>query len=326
MTIINHLSCIIIIFRFSLQACSENGEIEEGTEGSELSVTPMVFDTKIYIPFDRVKISDRPIKVERVLEEYSSTINSSQINLRIPNYLAGAILGSNLVLCVTCITFNAVIVSFYRSALKKIVPFIYFSNAFNDIIMGIGIALQSFLFIPNFGMNEEIIGFISMISYMIVGVSIRVSTFVNLVLCIVRGINIIDPFYQVRKFPVAFCIVLFVFIWICLSVWDVVWFHNKLGFGPTLYIIKTFALKPEVGFAALKEISGEKLRNFEDLLILFGPMFLVPVFILIASTAFQVSLTDYFISILSCIVCDHIIYTSYSILQFRWHCITFCFI
>ena len=218
----------------------------------------------------------------------TSMENESQDN-ELPGLLDCLIIGFNSVLCLACLSLNGSIVAFYRNKINRIVPFLYTVNALSDIAIGTGIALQMFIFIPPISPDDDVAGYLSKASYIIVGVSIRVSTFVNLLLCIVRAINIVLPFYSVSKVRVACSIAICSMVWLGLAIWDVAWFTRNAMTASGIYIIKSLVLKPEMGFAALKTIFRDSLSNLGELLILFVPVFLVPVLILMASTAIQVN-------------------------------------
>ena len=206
----------------------------------------------------------------------------------IDSQFSKGVIPSNAVICIACIALNGHVLLLYKSQLNKVVPMLYFINGIVDILIGSGVALQSFIFIPQITSKEEIAGYLSAVSYVIVGVSIRVSTFVNLLLCITRAINILYPFYHVpRAIPVRLTC-LYSLMWLILAIWDIVWFHLNLGLTSGLYVIKTLLLKPEVGFAAIRTIFKGSLNNVQNVLLLFVPPFLVPLAILIASTTVQV--------------------------------------
>ena len=222
------------------------------------------------------------------IQENSPKGTSAQVDDALPVAVSVGFLVCNSFLCISCVVLSGLIISFYKSKIKAIVPFVYFINASTDILIGSGVALQSFILIPQIGSNKEIAGYLSAVSYVIVGVSIRVSTFVNLLLCITRAINILYPFYRVSRCRVSCSIAVWVVTWLALSVWDVVWFNNNIGLESGLYVIKSLVFKPEMGFAALKAVTDSSFSNFQDLMILFVPAFILPVILLIASTVFQV--------------------------------------
>ena len=206
----------------------------------------------------------------------------------IDSQLSAGVGPSNAVMCIACIALNGHVLLLYKSQLNRVVPTLYFINGVADILIGSGVALQSFIFIPQIGSNKEIAGYLSAVSYVIVGVSIRVSTFVNLVLCITRAINILYPFYHVpRAIPVRLTC-LYSLIWLILAIWDIVWFHLGVGLTSGLYVIKTLLLKPEVGFAAISTMFKGSVSNVQSVLLLFVPPFLAPLAVLILSTTVQV--------------------------------------
>lgn len=196
---------------------------------------------------------------------------------------------TNAFLCLACVILNVLILYRYSKQLKKIVPILYFMNANVDIFIGVGVALQSVIFIPQIAADNEISGYLAAVSYMIVGVSIRVSTFVNLLLCIIRAINIISPFRYISRTSVVSATVCYTSLWVGLACWDEYWFHSGIGLtSGGLYVIKSLVLKPEVGFAAISTALGGSSSNLQNVLLLFVPAYLVPVVILVGSTSLQV--------------------------------------
>ena len=275
-----------------------NGSMLNETEPSHNFTLYPINQVKITLPegfpvlkpewFPVLNLNTLPIPEKDTFVQLTGGVNmTTAAPPEISKILKTPVIVLNSILCITCVVLNGLVVSFYKTALKKIVPFLYFINALNDTIIGLGVALQSSALIPQIG--SDMSGYLTLVSYVIVGVSIRVSTFVNLVLCIVRSIGIVHPFYFVNKGLVASSVVLWAAIWLALSLWDVIWFCEEIGLQSGLYVLKTFLLKPEVGFAALKAVSGGTLSNLSDIIILFGPVFLLPVLLLIASTVLQVS-------------------------------------
>ena len=207
---------------------------------------------------------------------------------KIPPNLSGFVIGLNVILCTTSITLNGLIILFYRKSLKKIVPFLYFLNALIDLVISFGIALQSCALIPTITEETFVAGYLAVVSYVIVGVSVRSSTFVNLVLCVVRAINIVNPFYHVNKKLISFITLIYSLFWVSVSIYDMVRFVANINLTSGIYVIKSLVFKPEVGYAAIKKISHNSLSVGEDLLILLVPAFVVPVLLLIACTVVQV--------------------------------------
>ena len=242
------------------------------------------------------KVTQNPVNTEGAKTQ-NETGNSSEYKSKdcpeneklMDSQLSAGVGLSNTIMCIACIALNGHVLLLYKSQLNKVVPTLYFINGVADILIGSGVALQSFIFIPQIASNKEIAGYLSAISYVIVGVSIRVSTFVNLVLCITRAINILYPFYHVpRVIPVRLTC-LYSLIWLILAIWDIVWFHLGVGLTSGLYVIKTLLLKPEVGFAAISTMFKGSVNNVQNLLLLFVPPFLAPLAVLIVSTTVQVA-------------------------------------
>ena len=121
--------------------------------------------------------------------------------------------------------------------------------------------------------------------YITVGTCVRVSTFLNLLICVVRALNIIQPFYRVQRRHIACSIALYTMFWCLISFYDVIWFQNNVGFQSEVYAMRSLVLKPEVGFVLTK---GLMLSVGGDIILLFVLPFVVPVVLLAVSTMFQV--------------------------------------
>ena len=126
--------------------------------------------------------------------------------------------------------------------------------------------------------------------YVIVGTCVRVSTFINLVICVVRAVNIVLPFYRVKRRYVVWSIVGYATFWSLFAFYDVMWFQNHVGFRSEAYTMRSLVLKPEVGFAAVR---GLMLSVGGDIILLFVLPFLVPVVLLAGSTLLQVCYPNY---------------------------------
>ena len=122
--------------------------------------------------------------------------------------------------------------------------------------------------------------------YVVVGTCVRVSSFINLTLCVVRSLNILQPFYRVKRFHTACPVALYAVFWCLVSLYDVIWFQKNVGlFQSGVYAMRALVLKPEVGYAGVK---GLELSVGGDIVVLFGLPFVVPVAILTVSTIIQV--------------------------------------
>ena len=227
-------------------------------------------------------VTERPINKEVFI------IREEKSKKDIPIILSLGIIMSNVGICMFCITLNGLIISFYRKSLKKVVPFLYFANSLIDFCIGFGIVLQSCALIPTITEVTYVAGYLAVVSYVIVGVSVRISTFVNLVLCVVRAINIVNPFYHVNKKIIAMATAICAVLWLAIAIFDVVRFISNIGLDSGLYVLKSFIFKPEVGYSALRLATSNSFTVGEDLVALFVPAFVVPVVILIASTILQV--------------------------------------
>ena len=194
----------------------------------------------------------------------------------------------NAVICLLSLALNGIIVKFYRNTLTKVVSLLYFSNAIVDICIGIAVVIQSIALICQMIGTPNAASYFTVVSYVLLGTSIRTSTFVNVILCVVRAINITNPFYYTNKKLITLSIILYALLWMAAAIFDVVRFISNTTLKPGLYVIKTFMLKPEVGFSSIRLLTSNSLTVGQDLLVLFVPAFVVPVVILIVSTLVQV--------------------------------------
>ena len=206
----------------------------------------------------------------------------------IPDYITHGFIATNTIISTLSILLNGLIIRYYWSDRKKVVSFLFFTNATNDVFLSTGVILQTIALIC----YEEgvfmrpakyLIGF----GYITVGIGVRVSAFVNLLVCMVRAVNIIQPFYRVKRRHITLSITLYIAFWTVISFYDVIWFQNKVGFeGTKVYAIRSLMFKPEVGFAAVR---GLGLSIGGDIVLLFFLPFLLPAFLLTVSTIIQVN-------------------------------------
>ena len=208
---------------------------------------------------------------------------SDQPSAVVPDFITHGFIATNTIICTLSILLNGLIIRYYWSDRKRVVPFLFFTNACNDIFLSTGVILQTVALILYDGRPAKF--FISF-GYTTVGTGVRVSAFVNLLVCMVRAVNIIQPFYRVKRRHVTLSITVYTAFWTVVSFHDVIWFLNNVGFkGEEVYAIRSLVFKPEVGFAAVR---GLALSVGGDILVLFVLPFILPAFLLIVSSVIQV--------------------------------------
>ena len=259
-------------------------QLSNSVEPVSLTPIPLLLSTKI----NMIKVTSPRRDLKPSNSSNSSSISSQDNGGGIKILASCGTVGFNAVICLFCLALNGLIVKFYKNSHTKVVPLLYFISGINDICIGIGVVIQSIALICQMIGTRNAASYFTVISYVLLGTSIRTSTFVNVILSVVRAINITNPFYYTNKKVITLSIILYAFLWMAVAIFDVVRFIFNTTLKPGLYVIKTFMLKPEVGYSSIRLLTTNSLTVGQDMSILFVPAFVVPVVILIVSTLVQV--------------------------------------
>ena len=178
-------------------------------------------------------------------------------------------LSSNIIFVIFAIALNFSVSSFYRRQIKKLIPFIYFSVSITDLITALScLSHPLILVLLLFTKQDRLCSVLILVFYSINSTSIRAGVFLNLVLSVVRSINIVRPFYQVRiKWIKSACLV-YPILWCLVVVYDVFW---VLSLGYMHYpkaLFKYMIYMPMVGSGTAARLLGDDPSYMET--IFFG--------------------------------------------------------
>ena len=178
-------------------------------------------------------------------------------------------LSSNIIFVIFAIALNFSVSSFYRRQIKKLIPFIYFSVSITDLITALScLSHPLILVLLLFTKQDRLCSVLILVFYSINSTSIRAGVFLNLVLSVVRSINIVRPFYQVRiKWIKSACLV-YPILWCLVVGYDVFW---VLSLGYMHYpkaLFKYMIYMPMVGSGTAARLLGDDPSYMET--IFFG--------------------------------------------------------
>ena len=132
----------------------------------------------------------------------------------------------NLVLGVECIILNGIVIKFYYMKKQDIIPFLYIVLCSCDLLSGVNALVDAVISFCGVSLeiydSEDRPFWLISISYLLTTVASRTSIYYNVVLAIIRTINIIRPFYLVKKKYVVICIVLYPLLWLSIGVAELI--------------------------------------------------------------------------------------------------------
>ena len=131
---------------------------------------------------------------------------------------------ADLLLGIQAILMNALVISFYCASYKKVVPFMYLLIATCDLATGIAAVLTAVIFFTMKN-NLDTALYILPVAYTIFSVTFKVSVYLNLVIAVVRTINILLPFYRIRIRWISIVTVIYTLSWLSFTVRRVQEFH-----------------------------------------------------------------------------------------------------
>ena len=155
---------------------------------------------------------------------------------------------------------NSFTIGFYQRKWREAVPFMYIMIGTCDFISGVIAICHAYIF-TNYpiesiiNLENEFHDLFILIVYALFQISTRTSLFYNTVLSVVRTINIIRPFYQMKKSIIIIVVILYPIIWILIMFIDL---YMSRGYTDTL--IARVICMPEPGKGVvriLKDIFGD---------------------------------------------------------------------
>ena len=199
------------------------------------------------------------------------------------------VIGCNMLFVIVAIVFNCTMSSFYRSQIKKLIPFIYFTVSITDLITALScLSHPVILALVMFTDQTMLSSVVILLFYSICSTSIRSGVFYNLVLSVVRSVNIVHPFYQIKLKWVKTACLLCPILWCLVVLYDVYWVLMLGYLNHPAALFKYMIYMPMAGSGAATTFLGPNASYLE--LILFGMTvpFLVPAVIVIICLIFQV--------------------------------------
>ena len=185
----------------------------------------------------------------------ASRKKSGQAENRIPRNFLSTMTTLNLVVGLSAIILNSLVGNFYRKGKRSTAAMLYIYLTGWDITMGATAMIHGVYMILNLELSvREIEGtFMVMICvlYVVTNVAVRMSVFANTVLGVARTINILQPFYRIKKkfLHISFGICLFLLLALtAVDIWfayenedkkneddqDFLQFRNRLLLHPAL--------------------------------------------------------------------------------------------
>ena len=122
------------------------------------------------------------------------------------NYFASSV---DLILGLQAILINMLIILFYLNKLSRVVPLMYVAIASVDFITGIGAMLSGTVFALIETGNYKYGLYLTYGIYFITLVTFKVSAFLNCTIAVIRTINIILPFYEVKMTCVTIAVMVY---------------------------------------------------------------------------------------------------------------------
>ena len=122
---------------------------------------------------------------------------------RIPRNFLSTIATLNLMVGLTVFILNSLVGNFYRKGKRSTAAMLYIYLTGWDVTMGSTAIIHGVYMILNLELNVKKIenSFMVMICvlYVVTNVAVRMSVFANTVLGVARTINILQPFYRIKK-------------------------------------------------------------------------------------------------------------------------------
>ena len=200
------------------------------------------------------------------------------------------LIGGNMVLVISAVVSNLIVLKYYRHQIKKLIPFVYFSVALADLVTALScllhpVTLFLLLYFPSLKISSSILIFVS---FLVSSSSIRVGVFNNLVLSVVRSINIVQPFYQIKLRYLKCVTAIYPAIWVVLGSLDIYWIVDLGYMSYPKAMFKHLIYRPMSGSGLAALFLGEDATYLQ--IIMFGMTvpFLIPCLIVCVCLVFQI--------------------------------------
>jgi hypothetical protein len=197
---------------------------------------------------------EKNIPCNRSFDNYGhGSTKANNINLKSVNKAGLITLTTiNALLSISSISISIIMAYFkFKTRMSKsFVQVLYLRNGLADFFVGLGILLQTPLLYLMIWQERKISGITipTYISYCITAIAVKMSVFMNCVLGVVRCINIVQPFYSVKKKALTVCTIMYTIIWSIIVGVDLWQFTVKRGTENNMLLIKTLVMKGNPGF------------------------------------------------------------------------------
>ena len=173
----------------------------------------------------------------------------------------------NLMVGMTVIILNSLVGNFYRKGKRSTAAMLYVYLTGWDVTMGATAMIHAIYMILTLGLDveetEDAFRVMVCVLFVVTSVAVRMSVFANTVLGVARTINILQPFYRVKKnfLHISFCICLLLLL--ALTAVDI-WFAydgentKKESEQDFPYFRNRLLLHPALGSRILEKSSSEK--------------------------------------------------------------------
>ena len=158
----------------------------------------------------------------------------------------------NFLLSVCCIVLNIILtyIMHGKRAARGFVQDLYLQNSIADYFLGLGVLSQSPVLYLMISRGSEVSGLTVpvYIIYFVTALAVRMSVFMNCVLGVVRCLNIIQPFYLIKKRVITVCTLLYMEVCLVIVGVDLWQFSEKVGIEDQVFLVKSLIIKGLPGF------------------------------------------------------------------------------
>lgn len=155
-----------------------------------------------------------------------------------------------IILCLQILILNIFVIIFYKNRIKQFVPMMYVMISIVDMCSAVGFIYNSITCVLYNGhlISTEGMEWNFLLSFYITALFYRCSVFYNVVLGTCRTIQILSPFYQIKRRWVILACVIYLSIWFVLIGYEMYIFYNKyLHFGVGILNLAGSILSYETG-------------------------------------------------------------------------------
>ena len=209
---------------------------------------------------ENMTVTSSPDRLEKEGMGEDSWMNPSALNVMM------TLTTVNVLLSICCIILS-ILMAYYRirfSSKRSLVQVLYLQIGLTDFFVGIGVLSQCPILYLLIWRGREIpnVSIPVSFTYMITAVAVKMSVFMNCVLGTVRCINIVRPFYAIKKISLRIITLLFMVSWTTIAGIDVWQFAEKREMKNKVFLVKTFVLKGQPGFGFFLLTEGANISSY----------------------------------------------------------------